>query len=65
MPQILLNQIFFFLFFTVLASCCSVGAQAVVVHRLSCPTACGILIPQSGVEYMSPALAGRFLTTGP
>ena len=33
--------------------------------RLSCPTACGILVPQAGIEPTSPALEGRFLTTGP
>ena len=27
--------------------------------------ACGILVPQPGMEPMSPALEGRFLTTGP
>ena len=32
---------------------------------LSCPEACGILIPQPGIEPASPALEGRFLTTGP
>ena len=29
----------------------------------SCPSACGILVPQSGMEPKSPALEGRFLTT--
>ena len=29
------------------------------------PHACGILIPGPGIEPMFPALAGRFLTTGP
>ena len=39
------------------------GAQALVVAPgLSCPTACGIFVPQS--EPASPALEGRFLTTG-
>ena len=37
----------------------------VAVRRLSCPVACGILVPQQGVQPMSPALEGRFLTTGP
>ena len=27
--------------------------------------ACGILVPQTGIEPASPALQGRFLTTGP
>ena len=37
----------------------------VVVLRLSCPGACGILVPWAGMELTSPALQGRFLTTGP
>ena len=44
---------------------CGVHASLVVAHRLSCPAACGILIPQPGIEPMSPALEGRFLTSGP
>ena len=28
-------------------------------------TVCGILVPQPGIEPMSPALESRFLTTGP
>jgi len=32
-------------------------------HRLSCEL--GILIPQPGIEPMSPALKGEFLTTEP
>ena len=42
----------------------SVGS-VVAGHRLSCPKACGILVPRPGIESMSPALAGEFLTTGP
>ena len=41
-----------------------VGSVAVAC-RLSFPTACGILVPQPGIEPTSPALEGRFLTTGP
>ena len=36
-----------------------------VVLRLSHPAAYGTLVPWPGIELMSPALAGRFLTTGP
>ena len=36
----------------------------VVVCGLSCPTACGILVPGPGIEAMSPALQGGFLSTG-
>ena len=34
-------------------------------HRLSCSSACGILVSRPGIEPPSPALQGRFLTTGP
>ena len=51
-----------------LSSC---GAQAsehmgsvVVACGLSCSLACGILVTWSGIEFTSPALVGRFLTTG-
>ena len=37
----------------------------VVAHRLSCPLACGILVPRSGIKPVLPALACRLLTTGP
>ena len=37
----------------------------VVAHGLSCPIACGILVPRSGIDCMSSALSGGFLTTGP
>ena len=39
--------------------------SAVVAHGLRCPVACGIFLDQAGIEPMSPALAGRVLTTGP
>ena len=61
-----------FFFFAVLGLC---GMQAflslqctgflVVARRLSCPVACGTLVPRPGIEAMSLALEGRFLTTGP
>ena len=41
------------------------GFSLVAVHRLSCPGACGILVPPPEIEPMSPALEGGFLTTGP
>ena len=37
----------------------------VVAWGLSCPKACGILVPGTGIEPVSPALEGEFLTTGP
>ena len=40
-------------------------SSLVVARRISCPTACGILVPQPGIEPTSPALEGRFFTIGP
>ena len=41
------------------------GVQTLFVeHRLSCSMACGILVCLPGIEPMSPALHGRFLTNG-
>ena len=40
-----------------------VQASVVVVHGLACPMACGIFPGQDRTH--TPALAGRFLTTGP
>ena len=53
-----------------LLSSCGAGALehaglVVAARRLSCFTACGILVPQPGIKPTSPALEGRFLTTGP
>ena len=42
-----------------------VWASVVVVQGLSCPEACGILVPRPGIEPLPPALASRFSTTGP
>ena len=39
--------------------------SVVVVCGLSCPVACGILVPQPGIKPASPALEGGLLTTGP
>ena len=38
---------------------------SVMTQKLSCPIACGILVPRLGTEPVSLALEGRFLTTGP
>ena len=35
-----------------------------VALRLSCPIACGMSVPQPGIEAKSPAFQGGFLTTG-
>ena len=39
--------------------------SVIVVCGLSCPEACGILVPQPGIEPESPALESEFLSTGP
>ena len=39
--------------------------SVVAALGLSCPAACGILVPWLGIEPASPALEGGFLTTGP
>ena len=39
--------------------------SVVAVSQLSCPNACGILVPQPGTEFMFLALEGGFITTGP
>ena len=38
--------------------------SVVVACGLSCPVACGILVPRPGIEPTSPALEGEFLATG-
>lgn len=43
----------------------SIQASLAAAHRLSCSTACGILVSQAGIEPTCPALQGKFLTTGP
>ena len=70
------EYIYIFSTFTYLFGCivstfsmgdCLLGSQfsLVVTHRLGCPMAGGILVPRLGIKPMSPALEGRFLTTGP
>ena len=41
------------------------AGSVVAAYGLSCPEACGILVPRPGIEPVSPALEGGFLTTGP
>ena len=41
------------------------ASSVVVAHGFSCSAACGILVPQPGIEPVSPALEGRFFTIGP
>ena len=47
-------------------ACLVVAVSSVVTaHGLSCPMACGILVPRPGIEPTSPALQGGFLIIGP
>ena len=41
------------------------ASSVVVACGLSCPVACGILVPQLRIEPASPAFEGGFSTTGP
>ena len=41
------------------------GGSVVVVCGLSCPMACGILVPRPRIEPAFTALEGGFFTTGP
>ena len=41
------------------------AASPIVEHRLGCPRASGIFPGQGSIKLMSPALAGRFLSTEP
>ena len=74
--QYISEYIYIFSTFTYLFGCivstfsmgdCLLGSQfsLVVAHKLGCPMAGGILVPRLGIKPMSPALEGRFLTTGP
>ena len=36
-----------------------------MARGLSCPVACGILVPRPGIEPASPSMEGGFFTTGP
>ena len=40
------------------------SGSAAVVHAFSCPVACGIWVPGSGIKPPSPTLADGLLTTG-
>ena len=40
-------------------------ASVVVAHVLSYSAACGVLVPQPGIEPTFPALQGGFVTPGP
>lgn len=41
------------------------AGSVVVIHGLSCPSACGVPLPRSGIRLLSPALAGRFVPEPP
>ena len=62
-PTIIFKSIYLFL----AASCLSCSKQDLCSRefRLSCPTACGILVTRLGIEPMSPILQVGFSTVGP
>ena len=41
------------------------AGSSVMLCKLSCPMASGILVPQPGIELTSPGLQGRLFATGP
>ena len=65
-------QCLLFLFSTSSRACAPQQVQLVALecglsrcgHGLSCPTVCWILVPGPGIESVSPALGGKFFTTG-
>ena len=57
-------SLFLKIFIYLAASTLSCRGLVVADCGLSCPVACGILVPQQEIEPTSPALEGRFLTTG-
>ena len=56
-----INIFLFFLHIYFYFSCTGISCGM----QLSCPVACGILVPQPGIEPTSPMLEGRFFTTRP
>ena len=48
-----------------LSFCCAVGSAVMALGLSGCPAAYGISVPQPGIKPPSPALKGRFMTTGP
>ena len=53
-----------YLILAVLGVCMDPRASLVMAYRLSCLGPCEILDPCPGMESLSPALEGTFLTTG-
>ena len=54
---------FFFFFLAALGLWCSTWAFCVVaLHRLSCPVACGILVPQPGIDAPTPRIGKQILS---
>ena len=63
-------KFYLFIYLAMLDLSCSIQApestgSVAMALGLSCPEACGISGHQPGIEPMSPAPQGRFLTTGP
>ena len=67
-PNYLLSLICLFVHVSVILTAlrlrCGALASLVIPLRLSCPVACGILVPWPGTESVFPALESGFLTTG-
>ena len=45
-------------------SSCGAAGSVLTARSLSCPVTSGILVPGPGIEPVSPALEGGFLSTG-
>ena len=58
----LLSLLPFFFFFAALGLCCSTwDFSLVALHRLSCPVACGILVPHPGIDTPIPCIGKQIL----
>ena len=51
--------------FSCTAPVLGLAGPVILVRGLSYPVPCGILVPGPGIEPVSPALEGRFSSTGP
>ena len=58
------KYLFIYLFIGCIRSWLQHTGSFVATRGLSCPAACGILVPRPGIEPTSPTLEGGFLTTG-
>ena len=63
LPRVLLFSLIYL--FDCVGLSCGIRASLVTALRLSCPMACAILVPWTGIKPLPPALEGGFLTTRP